>query len=228
MKYFTLLIVLIFCGSLSFPQWHVQNSGTTENLNDVAILNQTSALVVGNNGTILRTTNNGSEWNSKNSGTTNNLNAVSFRDEENGIAVGNAVLCRTSDGGENWSVTTYTNNFITVSYRGSYFSGQNIIIVRENGEILFSTNDGNTWNDTLLIPNQPLIAIGFNYYSPSLHSPLVYIASSYYTGTSSFPPVGWYLYENPINPVWDILTGGEFFDWNQYLVGWSGNPGPIP
>jgi hypothetical protein len=28
--------------------------------------------------------------------------------------------------------------------------------------------------------------------------------------------------------VWDILTGGEFFDWNQYLVGWSGNPGPIP
>jgi hypothetical protein len=24
------------------------------------------------------------------------------------------------------------------------------------------------------------------------------------------------------------LTGGEFYNWNQYLVGWNGNPGPIP
>jgi len=28
--------------------------------------------------------------------------------------------------------------------------------------------------------------------------------------------------------VWDILTGGEFYNVSQYLVGWSGNPGPIP
>ncbi|MDO8549899.1 MAG: T9SS type A sorting domain-containing protein [Ignavibacteria bacterium] len=36
------------------------------------------------------------------------------------------------------------------------------------------------------------------------------------------------MYDNPVNPVWDILTGGDFYDWSQYLIGWYGNPGPIP
>lgn len=52
MKYFTLLLVVIFSASSVYSQWQIQNSGTTENLNDVAILNQTTAVVVGNNGTI--------------------------------------------------------------------------------------------------------------------------------------------------------------------------------
>jgi photosystem II stability/assembly factor-like uncharacterized protein len=101
MKYFTLLIVLNFWGSLSFSQWQIQSSGTTENLNDVAVLSQTTAIVVGNIGTILKTTNSGEDWILKNSGTANNLNAVSFRDEQNGIAVGNGSICRTNNAGEN-------------------------------------------------------------------------------------------------------------------------------
>lgn len=61
MKCFTLLLVITLSVT-SFSQWQLQNSGTTENINDVAILSPTSAVVVGNNGTILKTTNNGNEW----------------------------------------------------------------------------------------------------------------------------------------------------------------------
>ncbi|MBK9098469.1 MAG: T9SS type A sorting domain-containing protein [bacterium] len=226
MKYFTLLLVLSAFNSLLFPQWQTQNSGTTENLNDVFILNQTSAIVIGNNGTILKTSNNGSEWISINSGTPNRLNAVSFRDNENGIAVGNEVICRTTDGGGNWNSTISLSNFLNVSYREIYFGGPNIIIGDENGYILYSSDDGNTWNLTLIFPTQPLIAVGFNYDSPSIHAPLAYIATTYNTGVSFFPSTTWNIYENPIIPAWDILTGGEFYDNNQYLVGWNGNPGP--
>jgi hypothetical protein len=228
MKYFIFLLALLISVSPTLAQWQNQISGTSEDLNDVDVLNQTTAVIVGNNGTILKTTDSGLNWNLKNSGTTRDLNSVSFRNEQSGIAVGNSVLCRTSDWGENWTDSTLPDNFISISYREPYFMGPNIVIGSASGTILYSDDDGNTWNDSILFPNESLIAVGFNYSSPNLHSPIVYIATSYYTGVSFFPPIGWYFFENPINSFWDILKGGEFYDWSQYLVGWGGNPGPIP
>lgn len=228
MKSLVLLLILLSLIPATFAQWQKQVSGTSEDLNDVAVLKQTTAVVVGNNGTILKTTDAGLSWVKKYSITANNLNAVSFRNEQNGIAVGNGVICRTSDGGEHWLDTAFTDNFITVSYREPYFRGPNIIIGSEQGTILFSNNDGNTWNDTLFFFSWPWIAVGFNYYSPNLHSPIAYAAMTHYTALSFFPSNYWNLFENPIYPVWDILTGGEFYDLSQYLIGWGGNPGPIP
>ncbi len=40
-------------------QWTQQNSGTTENLNDVYCISADTVVVVGNNGIILRTTDGG-------------------------------------------------------------------------------------------------------------------------------------------------------------------------
>jgi hypothetical protein len=228
MKYFTLLLVLIFLNTSLYPQWQIQNSGTTENLNDVAVLDQITAIVVGENGTILKTTNNGLNWIARNCGTLNNLNAVSFLDEQYGIVVGNEALCRTTDGGESWTDTTLTDNFVSVSYREPYFSGGNIIIGSEYGAIFYSCDDGNMWEDTILIPFESIVTVGFNYYSPSLTLPIVYAATTHYTAASLFPTNNWISFENPVNPANDIITGGEFYDWNQYLVGWSSNPGPIP
>lgn len=213
----------------TLAQWQKQTSGTTEHLNDVDVLNQTTAVVIGNKGTILKTTDSGLNWIQKNSNTTNNLNAVSFRNEENGIVVGNEVLCRTTDGGESWSATTFSDNFISVAYRNQYSTGLPIIIGGDNGKIVYSNNDGSSWSDTLFFPGWPVIAVGFNYYSPSLLYPIAYAANTGWTTVNySFPSSEWNLYENPVTPVWDILTGGEFYDLSQYLVGAYGNPGPIP
>ncbi|MDZ7625027.1 MAG: hypothetical protein U5J96_11385 [Ignavibacteriaceae bacterium] len=42
MKYFTLLLVVLAFSTTSYSQWQIQNSGTTENLNDVTIAPYTS------------------------------------------------------------------------------------------------------------------------------------------------------------------------------------------
>ena len=184
MKYLLFLLALLISISPNFAQWQQQISGTSEHLNDVAILNQTSAIVVGNNGTILKTTNNGTSWNVKNSSTTNPLNAVSFRDDQNGIALGNDILCRTTDGGDSWFTNLFAKNGITLCYRYQYFNMFSIIIVGcEDGTIIFSSNDGNNWTDTTF-SNEPLIATDFNF---SWQFDLAYVVTRSYTASTIFP-----------------------------------------
>ena len=222
------LSALLITVSPTFAQWQLQNSGTSLDLNDVAILNQTTAIAVGNNGTILKTTNNGTDWTQINSGTTNHLNAVSFYEEQNGIAVGNEILCRTTDAGESWTNISLTEKFITISYREPFWGGPYILIGGENGIVSYSWNDGINWCDTVLFPFEQIIAVGFNYYTPHLNASLVHAATTTYTASTYSPCSGWDIFENPINFTWDILNGGEFYDNSYYLVGWSGNPGPVP
>ena len=83
--------------------WVIQPSGTTNGLNSVSFTDRYIGTVVGNNGTILRTTNGGQSWIKQVSGTTNDLNDISFIGANNGIAVGNSgVILKTTDGGVNW------------------------------------------------------------------------------------------------------------------------------
>ncbi|HEY5534299.1 MAG TPA: hypothetical protein VIL99_05105 [Ignavibacteria bacterium] len=70
-------------------QWEWQNplpQGNT--LLGVSFTDANMGTVVGNSGTILRTTNEGVNWNSQSSGTTLPLYVVSFTDANNGTAVG--------------------------------------------------------------------------------------------------------------------------------------------
>src|SRR5436190_163137 len=69
---------------------------------------------VGENGTIVRTTDGGNSWVGQTSGTPNNLNAVSFTDANNGTAVSwYGIILRTTDGGANWvEQTSGTKSFL--------------------------------------------------------------------------------------------------------------------
>lgn len=231
MKYFTLLIVLAFYGSSSFPQWQIQNSGTTENLNDVEtlyIVSGTSAIVVGDNGTILKTTNSGNEWITKNSGTTNNLNAVSFYSSDDGIIVGDYIICITTDGGETWSIKNIDKIAISVTYYGSAHFEPNILIGCSDGTLIYSNDAGTTWMDTLFT-NEAIVATGGFYTYVPYGPEIAIISANSYTATTQFPIYQssvWDIYTNPTG-FWDTLTGGELNWWN-YLIGWGGNPGPVP
>ena len=231
MKYFTLLIVLTFFSSLAFPQWQIQNSGTTENLNDVDIIDRvsgTSAITVGNNGIILKTTNSGIDWLSQNSGTTNNLIAVSLYNNNYGAAVGDNIICLTTNGGETWSLVTTNKTAIRVIYFWSGHFGPNIIVGCSDGTLLYSTDAGLNWNDTLIIM-EPIVAIGCFLIYPPNGPEMLTISSNSYTAYTYFPinkSSIWNIYANPIG-FWDTLTSGELSGFN-YLIGWGGNPGPIP
>jgi len=104
MKYITRVIffTLLFCYSLFAQEgWFWQNplpQGNT--LNSVHFINQNNGIVVGNSGTILKTTNAGINWTSLSSGTTNSLLSVSFIDIDNGWVVGlDSTILHTTNGG---------------------------------------------------------------------------------------------------------------------------------
>src|SRR5246500_1982267 len=69
--------------------WVGQVSGTTNDLKGVYFIDASRGCAVGNNGTILKTTNNGNTWIAQTSGITTALNSVCFTDTSNGYVVGN-------------------------------------------------------------------------------------------------------------------------------------------
>src|ERR1043166_8906489 len=103
-----LALSLVFFSSLTlFGQWSAANSGTTNNLNGGYMLDSGVAFVVGDAGTIIKTTDAGMTWTPLKSGTTNALYDVYFFDENQGVAVGErGRILRTTDGGAGWQRAT--------------------------------------------------------------------------------------------------------------------------
>jgi hypothetical protein len=98
-KIFLLLFICLLYQS-SYSQWFPQTSGTTNRLNGVSFTDANTGTVVGSTGTILRTTNGGTNWISQTSGTTQHLNDVIFIDANTGTAVGwPGIILRTTNGG---------------------------------------------------------------------------------------------------------------------------------
>jgi photosystem II stability/assembly factor-like uncharacterized protein len=138
-SFFFLLFVQIM-----LPQWMVRTSGTTNNLKAVDFIDAFNITVVGAFGTILRSTDGGTNWFVQSSGTTKDLYGVSFANENYGVAVGaNGIILSTTDGGVNWAsqVSGITTNLYSVSFSDP----NNGIAVGTSGNIIGTTNGGVTW-----------------------------------------------------------------------------------
>ena len=99
-----LSFLLVFFSSLSvFGQWSPVDSGTTSNLNGAVLLDSGTGFVVGDTGTILKSTDAGATWTPLTSGTSTTLHGVYFLDPDEGVAVGDSgTILRTTDGGAAW------------------------------------------------------------------------------------------------------------------------------
>src|SRR6266446_357618 len=88
-------------GGSSSSQWHWQNPlPQGNNLRGAAFVDANTGTVVGEYGTIVRTTDGGNSWTIQASGTTETLWAVSFTDANHGTAVGEGgVIVRTTHAG---------------------------------------------------------------------------------------------------------------------------------
>ncbi len=84
-----------------------QSVATTLDFFDVWFLDASTGYVVGEAGTVYRTTNGGATWVLISGGSLDHLNAMDFSaDGQSGIAVGEGgVVARTLDGGESWSMS---------------------------------------------------------------------------------------------------------------------------
>lgn len=122
-----------------------QNTGVTASLNSVTFLDSLNGFACGANGTVIKTTNGGTNW----TNTNNNigsviLNSVSFKDLNNGVIVGDSgKVFLTSNGGLNWTLQpSLTNrNLLKVKYYN-----QGIVIVGEYGVIIKKDNINSFYN----------------------------------------------------------------------------------
>ncbi|MGC2627538.1 MAG: YCF48-related protein [Candidatus Udaeobacter sp.] len=90
--------IVSYSSLTAFGQWSAANSGTTNNLNGVYLLDSGIAFVVGDAGTVVKTTDAGMTWSPLTSGTTNALYAVYFFDATQGVAVGEqGLILRTTE-----------------------------------------------------------------------------------------------------------------------------------
>lgn len=125
-------------------------SGTTQNLNDVRISNnyyQDDAAVVGNNGTVLVSSNSGLNWIQKTSPTSANLYGVDHNYYLYAVGDNGTILYAseifTGTLVQRTSGTTRNLKAVTISS----VNNQRVIAVGEKGTILRTTNGGFNWDN---------------------------------------------------------------------------------
>jgi hypothetical protein len=154
-KIILLFILSLLISNLSFGQsgWIEQNSGVTVQLTSVSGTFN-SAWICGYNGTVLRSTNNGSIWqNVSGNGIPNNIQLLTIAafDNNNAVTAGNVgsntYVYRTSNAGVTWTqVFSQTNGFIDAIDNSYGFMVGNPVAGRWS--LWKTTNSGANWDST--------------------------------------------------------------------------------
>ena len=115
MKTFLQLFFFLMVTQICFAQWYQQNSGTETICVVSSFIDSNTGSVVGDGGTILRTTNGGVDWTLQQSETMNNLYGISFTDSNFGSPLVNMPQdTRTSNGGKPTCNSTINRNYAVV------------------------------------------------------------------------------------------------------------------
>lgn len=131
-------------------QWNKRTIGTTLELTRVAILDETSAIIIGKNASIFKTIDKGISWKKINVSYNEDLRDLEFLDESIGFVAGtNGLIIQTRDGGETWQQlnTSTFQDFSGISF-GTLSHG---FAVGENGTI---------FNYSCQVPETPTIIFG--------------------------------------------------------------------
>ncbi len=121
-----------------------QRSGTDATFRSVYFVDENKGVITSYYGTVLRSTNGGTDWTIRATGNTNSLYSTSFGDAVSGTAVGGGgTILRTTDAGETWS--KQTSGVTDYLYGVSFADADNGTAVGASGVILHTTNGGSTW-----------------------------------------------------------------------------------
>ena len=149
------LTLIIGLNINAHAQWTPLTSGTTHNLRSVYFVTPATGWVVGDSGTILKTSNAGSTWSAQSSGTRNNLRAIRFTDVNTGWVVGDSgTRLKTINGGSSWSAQPIQQNKISLTSIDFLNTNTGWVVgfgidstnTYTPPTILKTTNGGNTWN----------------------------------------------------------------------------------
>ncbi len=140
-----LLVLLAGAAAALADTWSSQTSGTTQQLNSLRCTSSSNCIAVGNNGTLVATTNGGSSWSSQTSGLTSGLESISCPSSSDCVAVGvSGHIIATTSGGSSWSAQT--SGVSVAMYGVSCTSTSDCWAVGASGTILVTTNGGSSWS----------------------------------------------------------------------------------
>ncbi|MBN1633584.1 MAG: T9SS type A sorting domain-containing protein [Ignavibacteria bacterium] len=151
-------IILIFTITLlplfhSYPQminWVTQNSGTFENLNDIAFISGNQIIAAGNNGKIIYTTNGGMNWASKPFPVSSDILCLYFNGNTGFAGCRNSKIYKTVNGGNNWTEISSSSAYPVTSI--SFVSGTVGYAGNGYGHISKTTDAGVHWFDIYTMP----------------------------------------------------------------------------
>jgi photosystem II stability/assembly factor-like uncharacterized protein len=144
MKNFFNALLLFFIFILINQNTAFSQSGVNEH--SIKFQNDQIAMLVGENGAILKTIDGGRNWTEQSSGVTNILYGNAYADQNNAFSVGeNGLILKTTDGGDSWTiinagVTDHLKKVVVVN-------SSTVVVCGENGTILTSHDLGGTWNN---------------------------------------------------------------------------------
>jgi photosystem II stability/assembly factor-like uncharacterized protein len=160
---FLILFFIVFISQIIYSQgWFQLTSGTLRTLNSIHFPDSNTGYAVGENGTIVKTTNSGLSWNLLQIDTNYYLSSVFFIDANTGYTVSLNIILKTTNGGLNWNA-----QFLNMGYHlySVWFTGINNGYVSygfsiRTGGILRTTDGGGSWNNSGLWI-EPLHAVCF-------------------------------------------------------------------
>lgn len=148
-KSWVLLLLFSLVINIKAQTWVQQSSGTTENLRDVFFIDANTGWVVGENGSILKTTNGGKDWATQKVVKFAYFIGCYFVNSNLGWASGDGGLYKTTDGGSSWNIQNGPSGLTKV-----YFNDQNngwTVGGTDGstpyvGDIFRTTDGGNSWS----------------------------------------------------------------------------------
>ncbi|MBL0173949.1 MAG: hypothetical protein IPP94_01585 [Ignavibacteria bacterium] len=149
-KYMIVAVLVYLClpCRVSAQEWRVQNSGTSANLNKICFVDSIHGWAVGENSTIVHTTDGGVQWMRQQFPDSNiYLQSVFFIDSLTGHIVGRMKeMLHTTDGGAHWTkIQLPTPKTLRDVYFSSHDTGWAVGGSALAGIILRTYDGGNSW-----------------------------------------------------------------------------------
>lgn len=150
--FFLIILIILFVSDNSFSQtdgekgWYWQNTVPQGNmLNSITLSDKNTCFTVGNNGTILKTTNVGQNWININTEISKHLNDIHFIDDKTGYVTGaEGLIAKTTDGGNSWFILQIESE--EWFYSVTFIDPNTGFVVGEGGAVYRTTNHGDSWN----------------------------------------------------------------------------------
>lgn len=144
----------LVCSGAGSAGWCWQQPRPTGNVRiDLAFVDARTAVSVGENGEIFRTSDAGASWTQVASGVTSSLRAVGFSSSLDGWIVGDyGALLRSSDGGATWSLSKVDVPSYYVGPGSLMALDTNTAVLGNGSDVRYTTDGGQTWNSSYMRP----------------------------------------------------------------------------